>query len=215
MSVEALAIALHHSRAKGIVKLVLIGIANHDGDGGSWPAVRTLARYAGCDPRSVRRAVEQLEKLGEVRRSIMGGGNRATADHLRPNLYHFTLTCPPGCDRSKNHKMPKEVIAVELVEEEPNPGTHGSGGDLEVRGLRTPVSSEPSLNQINHLKEEVLVDARETPADAASRYEVAIASKCPGWARGRHDYNPSGYCNFCGSHRDQVLTLNPTTGELT
>ena len=31
MSVEAMAIALHHSRATGTVKLVLIGIANHDG----------------------------------------------------------------------------------------------------------------------------------------------------------------------------------------
>lgn len=34
MSIEAMAVALHHSKTQGATKLVLLGIANHEGDGG-------------------------------------------------------------------------------------------------------------------------------------------------------------------------------------
>ncbi len=95
-----MAIALRHSRAKGTAKVVMIGIANHDGDGGSWPSIDTLADYANVDPRSVQRAIDQLEKLGEVRRIVQGGGTHLTADAHRPNLYEVLLRCPVDCDRT-------------------------------------------------------------------------------------------------------------------
>jgi hypothetical protein len=104
VSIESLAIALHHSRATGTAKLVLIGIANHDGDGGAWPAVSTLAHYAGVDKRNVQRALDRLEQLGEIRRIRGAGGDHSTADHRRPNLYRFLLTCPHDCDRSSQHR---------------------------------------------------------------------------------------------------------------
>lgn len=104
MAVEAMAIALHHSRAVGTAKVVLLGIANHVGDGGSWPAVATLAKYANVSTRAVQEAIAKLEDLGEIRRELQAGGNSLIQDHRRPNLYHFTLTCPPECDRSMNHR---------------------------------------------------------------------------------------------------------------
>src|SRR6218665_1834088 len=104
MSVESLAIALHHSRARGAAKLVLIGIANHDGDGGAWPAVATLARYAGVTERNVQKALAALESLGEIRRLVSSGGDHSTADHMKPNLYQFLLRCPSNCDRSARHR---------------------------------------------------------------------------------------------------------------
>src|SRR5690606_8731754 len=86
VSIESVTIALHHSRAVGAAKLVLIGIANHDGDGGSWPSVATLAKYAGITPRHVRRAVGELEQLHEIRRHVQRGGTAFTEDPRRPNL---------------------------------------------------------------------------------------------------------------------------------
>jgi DNA-binding GntR family transcriptional regulator len=80
MSVESMAIALHHSRAKGTAKLVLIGIANHDGDGGAWPSVDTLAKYAGVHRRNVQRALQQLEELHEIEIVRNGGGDHSIAD---------------------------------------------------------------------------------------------------------------------------------------
>ena len=64
MSVEAISLVLNHSKAKGTAKVVLIGIANHDGDGGSWPSHETLARYAQVDERNVRDAIKKLVDLG-------------------------------------------------------------------------------------------------------------------------------------------------------
>lgn len=105
MSVESIAIALHHSQATGSAKLVLLGIANHDGDGGSWPKIATLAKYAGlADPHSVKRLLRKLEQLGEIKTEIQKGGMHDTPDEYRPNRYQFTLVCPPSCDRSSQHR---------------------------------------------------------------------------------------------------------------
>lgn len=107
MSVETLAAVLHHSRAKGTAKVVAIGIANHDGDGGAWPSIRTLAIYANVDRSTVKRAVRSLVVLGEVRVHLQAGGPRDMEDHDRPNRYEVLIDCPEGCDRTSNHKPRK------------------------------------------------------------------------------------------------------------
>lgn len=104
MSVEALAVVLHHSRAKGTAKLVLLGIANHQGDGGAWPSLATLANYANVTPRNVRKALETLRGMGEVRVDVQGGGLLDHDDHMRPNRFDVLVACPPWCDRTANHR---------------------------------------------------------------------------------------------------------------
>lgn len=107
MSVESLAIVLHHSKATGTDKVVMIGIANHDGDGGSWPAIVTLATYANVDPRAVKKSIRRLEAIGEVRRHVQDGGTRHMADYARPNRYEILVRCPANCDRTMSHRTPK------------------------------------------------------------------------------------------------------------
>ena len=110
MSIEAVAIALHHSRAKGTAKLILVGIANHDGDGGSFPKVATLAKYANVHPRRVTEALNVLGELGEIIIHTQDGGTRGLRDAIRPNRYEFILECPPECDRTKHHRIAGEQI---------------------------------------------------------------------------------------------------------
>ena len=115
MSIEAVAIALHHSRSRGTAKIVLLGIANHDGDGGSFPKLATLAKYANVHPRRAAAAIKTLGELGEIIIHTAEDGKRLggtfrTPDHVRPNLYEFVLTCPEGCDRTKNHRIDGEKI---------------------------------------------------------------------------------------------------------
>lgn len=71
----------------GTKKLVLIGIANHDGDGGSWPKIDTLARYAGVSRRNVQKAIEQLTDDGWLTVQVQAGGTRNTRADQRSNLY--------------------------------------------------------------------------------------------------------------------------------
>lgn len=106
MSIEKMALVLHHSRARGTAKLVLLGIANHAGDGGAWPAVETLARYANVHPRNVQHALDKLVELGELERHIQAGGTLIShaSDWLRPNRYDVLVACPEGCARDDNHK---------------------------------------------------------------------------------------------------------------
>ena len=70
MSVEAMAIVLHHSPSSGTDKVILLGIANHDGDGGAWPSVATLAKYANIDKRGVQKVLARLEESGQITRNI-------------------------------------------------------------------------------------------------------------------------------------------------
>lgn len=110
MSIEAMAIALHHSRARGTAKLVLLGIANHDGDGGAFPKIATLAKYANVHPRRVVEALNTLGELGELVIHQGDGGTHRTPEHVRPNLYELVLCCPEDCDRTKNHRVAGEKL---------------------------------------------------------------------------------------------------------
>jgi hypothetical protein len=143
VSVESLAIALHHSRAKGTAKLVLIGIANHDGDGGAWPSVATLAHYAAVDARNVQRALDKLVNLGEIRRDVQAGGDSRVPDHRRPNRYRFLLECPHNCDRTRQHRTRHhELVNLETEGVAPaSPGGASAGGGV------APASPKPSTNQ--------------------------------------------------------------------
>lgn len=206
MSVEATAIALHHSRAKGAALLVLWGIANHDGDGGAWPSIATLAHYARVNERQVQKCIAELERLGEIRRHRQMGGTALTPEHLRPNLYEFRLQCPPSCDRTKNHRTRGSHYTPELFTGVSS-GTPGVLRDTPGVSSTTP---EPSINPIqdsengsrdNRARE----DAPHLPDQEL--YSRAIAAKCPMRRGQHHRYEPSGYCADCGS-------LNPDIAEV-
>ena len=50
-------LAWYHSQADSSARLVLLAIADHDGEGGAWPSVATLARMTRLSPSTVRRSV--------------------------------------------------------------------------------------------------------------------------------------------------------------
>jgi hypothetical protein len=88
VSIEAVALVLNKSKATGRAKLVLLGIANHLGDQGAWPAISTLARYANASERSVKRDIQELIELGELRVELQ---NAPTQNQYKTNLYWITI----------------------------------------------------------------------------------------------------------------------------
>lgn len=159
MSVEALAIGLHHSRAKGVTKLVLLGIANHDGDGGSWPSLATLAKYGGCSVDNARKAVNRLVALGEVQRLTNEGGTFRTPDHMRPNLYVFKLRCPYDCDGTTNHRPRGVLFPVD------NSPVDKTGDSPRAGGVPADGLGEPSTNHLQPVKEKTTVPKRARDAN--------------------------------------------------
>ena len=125
MSVESISWALRVQDLTPTDKLVLIGIANHDGDGGSWPAVSTLAMYAGVSERTVQRAIAALQQRGLINVETNAGGTMHTRNDRRPNFY--TINRPRHGVTSTTPRQENGVTPVT------------SRGDIAV-------SPEPSLN---------------------------------------------------------------------
>lgn len=96
MSIEKMAAVLHHSTTSGSTKLVLIGIANHDGDGGAWCSTTTLARYGNIERRQVKKILRELEQIGELITVPRTG---------LTNLYTVNVQCPDLCDRTFQHRL--------------------------------------------------------------------------------------------------------------
>lgn len=148
MSVEALAAVLHHSRAVGTDKVVLLGIANHEGDGGAWPSLATLARYANVNQRTVQRSLKQLEVLGELWIGPKEGGTPHADPRYRTNLYRVRVRCPVDCDGTTQHRVgvrgdPDTTPTSPLAD--PAVTNRAPRGDKSCDPEVTPASSKPSL----------------------------------------------------------------------
>lgn len=145
MSIESIAACLHHSKATGSDKLVLLGIANHDGDGGAWPSITTLAKYANISERSVQKCVDRLIELNEVKRHLNKGGNAETRGDRRPNRYEILVRCPNECDGSTRHGVKR---TTQRGEPQHTNGVNSSAerGDAGFTLTIHKPSLEPSVN---------------------------------------------------------------------
>jgi hypothetical protein len=76
MSVQATSWVWDHSQSRLAHRLVLLAIADHaKADGtGAWPSVSTLAHEANISARQVKRALRELEAIGELTLSAGGPG---------------------------------------------------------------------------------------------------------------------------------------------
>jgi hypothetical protein len=84
MAVEVMTAVWNHSKASPAAKLVLLAIADHQGERGAWPSEATLARVTGMSERSVRRKIVELVELGELSVEV----NAAPAPgRYKSNLY--------------------------------------------------------------------------------------------------------------------------------
>ena len=148
MTVEHLAIVLHHSRAKGTEKVILLGIANHDGDHGAFPGIPTLAKYANVSESSAREAVRRLEKLGEV--AVHVGAGPLMPNGGRTNRYEIKVACPPECDRTPYHRIRKPSTPTGPPVGVDNSDPHRPTGATPHRPTgatpHRPTGGEPSKN---------------------------------------------------------------------
>ena len=197
-----MAIALNHSRARGTTKLVLLGIASHDGDAGAFPKVATLAKYANVHPRRVQASIASLVELGEIAVDTKAGGMRDIPDHLRPNLYHFTLRCPAGCDGTSSHRVAGQKVARSrkgtegYVDNRPRTGDENSTGDENVSS--TGDENVSSTGDENVSTENRHVEPSLEPAGLAPAVvSPAAESSCWSCGQTKPATEPGRYCGRC------------------
>ncbi len=83
-----------HSRSDGRARLVLLAIADHQGEIGAWPSIATLARMVNSSERSIQRDIQYLQSIGELTVEVQ---NAPTNRQYKSNLYWVTL---PGVTES-------------------------------------------------------------------------------------------------------------------
>lgn len=213
-------VALHHSRATGLARLVLIGIANHDGDGGAWPTVATLAKYAGnVSERTVRRAIGELAELGEIVVHLNQGGDRNVRPDRRPNLYEVVLACPPECDGTRRHGVRQAS---------PDGRTHVSARQVNGRTPVTEREDKTGTNGRTHVSAKTSYkpsikggEPNETtsPVDNSTLPPLQIESKEPNNIRQRPDrcmaHQDVDIAPPCGSCKDARIASERTAQEAT
>ncbi len=88
MSIQVMQAVWEHSQADGRARLVLLAIADHQGEIGAWPSIATLARMVNASERSVQRDIQYLQDIGELKVEVQ---NAPTRSQYKSNLYWVTL----------------------------------------------------------------------------------------------------------------------------
>lgn len=77
-----------HSISDGRARLVLLAIADHQGEMGAWPSIAKLAQMVNASPRSVKRDIQYLQEIKELKVELQ---NAPTGGQYKTNRYWVTL----------------------------------------------------------------------------------------------------------------------------
>ncbi len=88
MSIEIMSNVWKYSKSSGRARLVLLAIADHQGEIGAWPSIPTLAKMVNASERSVQRDIQELVELGELSVSVQQAPSRG---QYKSNLYWVTV----------------------------------------------------------------------------------------------------------------------------
>jgi hypothetical protein len=142
VSVEAMAAVLHHADVHGTDKVVLLGIANHEGDGGAFPSVATLAKYARVSTRAVQHSLVRLSKVGYIAIDYRRGARSEDDPRYRTNRYEVLVRCPDDCDGSTHHRSRGEAS---VTPDDPEVKSSASRGEVQRASGVKPTSPKSSL----------------------------------------------------------------------
>jgi len=88
MSIEVSNAVWRHSKATGRTKLILLAIADHQGEQGAWPSISTLAKMTNSSERSIKRDIQDLQAMGELKVEVQ---KAPMSGKYKTNLYWVTL----------------------------------------------------------------------------------------------------------------------------
>ena len=88
MSIQVMQAVWEHSKSDGRARLVLLAIADHQGEIGAWPSIATIAKMVNASERSVQRDIQYLQDIGELSVEVQ---NAPTRSQYKSNLYWVKL----------------------------------------------------------------------------------------------------------------------------
>lgn len=160
MSMEVMINVLYHSKASATDKVVLLGIANHHGDGGAWPSLETLGRYANVSERQVSRSIKTLEELGEL---LVDHNRGLNVGRNKTNRYWINVSCPPECDGSMNHRTDGKTLMTPRVDTSVIDGQTDVSGEPVIEPVKKPIKKPTKMTadfQITESMMEWFIDGK-------------------------------------------------------
>lgn len=115
MSIDVMTAVWRESQSEGRARLVLLAIADYQGEIGAWPSIATLAQMVNASERSIQRDIRELEVSGEL---IVLERQAPTRAHHKSNLYWVNL--------------PSVADKIQGVFEVTDSGLEVTNSDLEV-----------------------------------------------------------------------------------
>ena len=88
MSLRVMSAVWRESKAAGRARLVLLAIADHQGEIGAWPSISTIATMVNSSERSVKRDIQALQEMGELDVHLQQAPSRG---QYKTNLYWVNL----------------------------------------------------------------------------------------------------------------------------
>lgn len=92
MGIQVMNAVWRHSKSQGRQRLVLLAIADHQGELGAWPSIATLSTMANASERSIQRDIKALAELGEL---IVESRSAPTQGQYKANRYWVNLPGSP------------------------------------------------------------------------------------------------------------------------
>lgn len=153
----ALQLRLQETGLGRLDKLVLLGLAEHAGETGSpftnaFPSNDTLAGYAECDKRSVRRAKKRLIDRGLIRktgtRPSRLGGHGVSIYELLPHGEQAD-SAMSACSEPSGESSVQEDTAVSGASGQECPGQADTAMSAEPPSVNHPVEKPSLANSLN------------------------------------------------------------------
>ena len=97
MSIEISNAVWRESKSTGRARLVLLAIADHQGEIGAWPSIETIAKMVNASERSVQRDIQELVELGELEVHVQKAPSKG---QYKSNLYWVILPSLSGVTKT-------------------------------------------------------------------------------------------------------------------
>jgi DNA-binding Lrp family transcriptional regulator len=147
MSIKVMQAVWQESQSVGRARLVLLAIADHQGEIGAWPSIETIANMVNASERSVQRDIQELVDLGEL---LVLWRQAPTKNRYKANLYWVNLP-------SVSHLFDDEQEVTDEVDEVTNEvhEVTDEAHEVTARGVLTITRTitEPLLNNSSKFNE--------------------------------------------------------------
>lgn len=149
MSIQAIAYVLEESEVRGFNRLVFLAIANHADAYGknANPSIEQIAWEARVHRATVFRAIEALERLGELEITRGGGRNQRSSYTVLFKRSHAATQKRSQPVAKRSHAAKSGLVFKPYIRDEPLTSEQVAQGKANLAACRAELRDQEAVNQ--------------------------------------------------------------------